>query len=271
LVLNGELVKNSEARLLANSQAIFFGWGLFETVRVKNGRLCFFHRHIERMASACRVLSMEFKMDVISLQDLCRRLVAANNLKDGALRITYCKESNGVYNTIVTTRENPYTEKHYIEGFRLVISGIKRNQYSLMYRVKSTNYLENILARELARRKGYNDCLFLNTSGHVCECSISNIFWGKNDVIYTPAVECGILPGITRSLIIEMSKRLGLRVATGRYNVEHLMKSQYVFVTNALAGIMPVSKINYTRFSVDSRIVKAIREEYDKLLKAGKI
>ena len=142
-------------------------------------------------------------------------------------------------NIILIKRHLSYSEIQYANGFSLLVGESKRNKYSKLTYLKSTNYLENILERERILKAGYDEALFLNTDDEICEGSLTNIFFIVDDKIYTPAIYCGLLKGIVRSYIINK-----YNVIEGKYYLEDLYKSQGIFITNSLIGIMKVAQIN---------------------------
>ena len=112
------------------------------------------------------------------------------------------------------------------------------------------NYTENILEKEAAVRKGFDEALFLNTQGQVAEGCVANIFWVKAREVYTPAVACGILEGTARARVIQQCLELGMPIHEGSYRPEELFDADEVFLTNALMGIMPVSRLEDKLFNL---------------------
>ena len=113
-----------------------------------------------------------------------------------------------------------------------------------MVSIKSTNYLENILAKEEAIRKGAEEGLWLNTKGYLCEGTMSNLFFTKDEVLYTPSLASGCLPGTRRQLILDLARSHQIPTQEGLYPFSDLLCADEIFMTNALMGIMPVRQID---------------------------
>lgn len=265
-ILNGKVYEDDEQTISPTSQAVMFGYGLFETLKVLNGKILFFDEHFDRLRSGCKALKMILHTEKSGIESDCYRLLKLKNIKNGVLKVLYAKNTDGNY-LLLTTRENSYTEEYYSKGFKLIFSDQKRNQHSILTFIKSNNYMENILAKELVSEIGFDEVIFTNTDNHLAEGSVSNIFWIKNEIIYTPCIECGLLPGIVREKVLICVKRLGLEVKVGKFNREDIMDSDEVFITNSLMDIMPVCIIEDKYFEIDQYSITAeIICEYNKLI-----
>ena len=137
-----------------------------------------------------------------------------------------------------------YTEAQREKGLGLHVASVRRNpQLAQSPQIKSLSFMNNILAKQEAIRVGADDALMLNMDGYVAECTTSNIFFIKNQCLYTPAVECGILEGITREVVLELANEQGVKIEEGRYTMEHLLQADECFMTNTGVEVMAVSKI----------------------------
>jgi len=131
--------------------------------------------------------------------------------------------------------------------------------------MKSLNYLNNILAKQEATRKQAFDGLMLNTDNHVSECSTSNVFFVKHTRLCTPSIECGILPGITRKIVLKLSQDEGIPIQEGRYERQEMSQATECFLTNTGFGILPVQTIDshrmgpYGKGSITNRLRQAYR------------
>ncbi|MGL5766315.1 MAG: aminotransferase class IV, partial [Sarcina sp.] len=125
--------------------------------------------------------------------------------------------------------------------------------------IKSSNYFENLFERNKALKRGFNECIFLNEQGFITECSMSNIFWIKDGIIYTSSLKCGLLNGILRTWVLK-----NYIVIKGEFLLENLLKADGVFITNSIIGVMKVVKINNIEF--DGRMVEMINKKYKKYL-----
>ncbi|AZR74855.1 hypothetical protein BBF96_07210 [Anoxybacter fermentans] len=242
-----------------------YGYGLFETIKVYNGKIYFFKEHMERLKRGCEILNLELKIPLNIIEEYCYKLIRKNNLNDGGIRVAYSKNKDK-YCLLITTRGNIYKEEIYKKGFKLCFADIKRNPESPLVRIKSNNYIENILSLEKARKKGFDEAVFENVYGKICEGTISNIFFIKDNVVYTPSVSCGILPGIIRNKVMNIVKKLNLKLKTGQYHKDDLFNADEIFITNSLLDVMPVNQLEYKKFNLKRNfITRLLMEELKKL------
>lgn len=231
---------------------LFFGRGVFETILVKE-KAIFLDEHIERLNKSINALSLGKainKDDVISF-------INENNIKNKALKIVVTEK-----NLVYATRDIKYKDEDYINGFKVRISEVLRNSTSRVVAFKTLNYLENIIEYELCQSSGFNEAIFFNELGNLCEGCTSNIFIVKNKNIYTPPVKDGLLPGVVRNWVIK-----NFQVKETRITKEELLNSDEVFLTNSLVGVIKVSSIEDKLF--DSEVVKEIKKQYDEAINGG--
>jgi len=248
---NGKLVNGLDPHVLATSEGFSYGYGLFETIKFNEGKLIFFNEHWQRMKASCQDLDLDLKIEPEILKGYCHELIQANQVNNGGLRITYAKNGNE-YFMVIATRKNHYSKEIYEKGFKLTQARSKRNPYSLLVRIKSNNYLENLLVLNEAKQMGFDEAVFSNVDGKVCEGAISNIFYVKNNKVFTPAVECGLLPGIIRQKVLDLARKEGISIETGQFTIEELNAAEEIFITNSLLEIMPVSRIDEKRLDIQN-------------------
>lgn len=263
--LNGKLVDSKDSKISPMSQAFLYGYGLFETIKVSDGKLYFLKEHIERIRKGCGVLNFKIIYNEDTLYEYCHKLIKKNGLSNGSIRISYSKNISD-YILLISTRRNSYTEDNYKKGFKLCFANIKRNPYSPIVYLKSNNYLENLLARQRAQEKGFDEAVFLNVYGKICEGTISNIFFVKDNRIFTPDIDCGILSGILREKTIGIIKSLDLELCIGQYERKQLKDADEIFITNSLIDIMPVSCLEDRKLDMDKNsVTKILMKEIKKL------
>ncbi|MCJ7691325.1 MAG: aminotransferase class IV, partial [Clostridiaceae bacterium] len=153
--------------------------------------------------------------------------------------------------------------KDYEQGYSLGLSEVRRNAYSNLTYVKSFNYVENIIEKDKIIKKGYDEALFLNTEGYISEGAVSNIFFVRQGIIYTPKIKCGLLPGIIREFVIKNSLSIGFKIEEGEFTLEKLMGAEGIFITNSIMGIMKVNKIEDKVIS-ESMVITEIKRYYDR-------
>jgi len=143
----------------------------------------------------------------------------------------------------------------YKKGLNVAICSVRRNEGSVLSKVKSLNYLNNIVARIDAQKKGFNDAVLLNNRGNVCCGAVSNIFLINKNTVFTPLLREGVLAGIIRELIIKIAPKNGFRVKETTITPKQLMNADEVFFTNTLMEILPVSRVNNKRIG-DGKVGK---------------
>ena len=185
----------------SNDRLLLYGYGLFETLRITSAGIEIPMAHWQRMKAGGQILGLEVPAYEAWLHEIKNFIIIDPPVKPYALRITLSGGSQPQRNKprlLINTRKIPYTLADYQQGVRVCFLSAPRSEYSILSRIKSTNYIENILAREEALSAQAREGLWLNTQGHLAEGTISNVFYIKDGVIHTPSLDCGCLAG-TRS------------------------------------------------------------------------
>lgn len=250
--LNGSLMPRSQARISALDYGFLYGFGLFETMRAYEGQVFLLDRHLSRLARSAEILGLP--IGVSDLEEAVMATIQANQLSEARIRISISIGEGGMAPDPSTCQKptvlvlaghyQPYPEQVYQKGFRAVVSSIRRNSQSPLSRLKSANYLENILAREEARKAGVDEALCLNEKGLLAEASMSNIFLVTNGTLRTPRQGSGILPGITREVVLELASQLGIDTIEGDIRLDELFHAQEAFLTNSLIEVMPLTELD---------------------------
>ncbi len=278
--LNGLIVAEPEARISVYDHGFLYGDGIYETMRAYDGVVFMLDRHLERLRRSASLIKLRLPRDDY-LKEAVLRTVAANNLSDAYIRITVSRGKGPIgldpalcrEPTLVVFAEQfkPYPECLYSEGVRLVIAGTRRNLVSAIDpKIKSLNFLNNILAKIEAKEKGAYEAVMLNAEGFVAEGTVSNIFFVAGGVLCTPAADAGILDGITRELVIASALKEGIEVREGKFTPQDLFGASEVFFTNTTAELMPVSSVDERKFSVGEitgRLHKRYRDYVAEYLK----
>lgn len=241
--INGKLVSLEKATISVESEGFLYGYGVFETIKFENRRIYFLKEHVERMKAGLEKLNLFLDTDEAFILDGFYHLIEANQIPSGVLKIT-CVKNKDKQDLILSTRENKYSKEDYVKGFKLCFTDVKRNPHSIGTYIKSHNYMENYLVRQQAVSKGYDEVVFTNVYDEICEGTIANIFFVRNEKVYTPAIECGILPGIMRKKVIDLLNKFMVSVEIGKYSKEDLLMAEEIFLTNSLMEIMPVSQMD---------------------------
>ncbi len=242
-------------------RSLFYGEGLFETFRWPGSPPVFLEKHIDRIKRGSEFLNIPFPSEQ-NIKNAVEGAVNKSGVKDAYVKLCvlcagplkfYQRADEGQVLVVVREYEPP---KEYV---RAHVVPFKRISSSPLPRIKSINYLENVLARREAERMGYDEAIFLNERGEVAEGSSTNIFWVKQGVLHTPALECGLLPGITRETLILLAPELGLEVKEGKFNLNEILTSPSAFFTNSLIGITAITEIDKTEIIVDEELFTKLR------------
>jgi branched-chain amino acid aminotransferase len=275
IYLNGRLVPAKEAVVSVLDHGFLYGDGVYETMRVYDGVTFMLDEHLKRLYRSASLIGLTIPLDADSLKRSVYETLIANSLRNAFVRLTIsrgygpigldpdlCPEPTVV---IVAQEMKDYPRSFHEKGISLIIPETKRNfKEALNPEIKSLNFLNNILAKIEAKKRGAYDAIMLNVYGKLSEGTISNIFFYKNGILCTPSPECGILNGITRSIVITTAKRDGLNVKEAEFMKEDLYSSEEVFITSTTLEIMPVSKVDdqkYTVGNITNVLHKAYREE----------
>ena len=242
-------------------RSLFYGEGAFETFRWKGRPPVFLARHFERMKEGAEVLGIPFP-EVVDIERTLEKAILDSQISDAYVKIcllsggcsVFYENSNGA-SILVVVRQYQFPD----ELIRAHVSSFRRNSTSRLLRVKSLNYLESILAKRNARGLGFDEAIFLNEKGEITEGSANNIFWLKGRVLFTPSLECGLLSGIIRGVVIDIAREIGIRIVEGCFELDSLTSSHCAFFTNSLLGAVTISEIDGFKFPSDSRNFKTIK------------
>ena len=250
--LNGSLVPRSEARLSAADHGFLYGAGLFETMRAYNGRIFLLERHLNRLLGAAKVPGFDDKLKFAELEKACGDTLSANNLNNARLRLTVSGGEAGPFPgscqepTVLVTAASysPSPEERYARGFKAQVAPFRQFSGSPLAGLKSTSYLLNVLARRQAEAAGLDECLLLNEKGFITEGSVSNIFFvTSRHKLITPALGCGLLPGVTRQVVLKLAGSSGIETTEGEVRLEDLKGFNEAFLTNSMMEIMPLVEV----------------------------
>lgn len=258
LYVNGQMMNAEEAMVSVYDHGFLYGLGLFETFRTYGGRCFLLDRHMERLSDSCSQLGIMFKMSAAEVQHAVEQLLMLNELEDGYVRLTVSAgvgelglPTDDYCNPTVVMMVKPLaavSADNWNKGKALQLLETKRNTPEGAYRFKSLHYMNNIIAkRELislgARTVVGAEGLMLDEAGMLTEGIVSNLFFVNDAVIYTPHVDTGILPGITRQYVIELAERLAFQVKEGHYRFEELWNSSEAWMTNSIQELIPVTTV----------------------------
>ena len=265
--INGTLISTDDAFVSAMGEGYNYGFGLFETLKIVNGNIIFLKEHVNRLEKGCIDLDLQFEYNEATLQGYAKDLLLSNHITNGSLKILYAKNKEQ-YSLLITTNENKYTEDLYKKGYQICFAAGKRNPHTKLTYIKSNNYLENLLEKTKANKMGYEEAIYSNTEGFLSEGTYTNIFFVKNNKVFTPSITCGLLPGIMRDKVIEIIQKHSIKLEVGQFQKENLLEADEIFLTNSLMEIMPVMKLvdrnlSLERNPITQRLRKYILEIYN--------
>jgi len=248
--LSGSLVPRSQARVSAFDHGFLYGYALFETMRAYNGRIFLLERHIRRLRDSAATIGLTSCLAGIDLDKACNDTLKANNLRDARLRLTVSRGEAGPFPgsdtdatptvLVTTTSYRGLSDQKYCQGFQVGISSFRRCHQSSLSRLKSANYLVSVLAKREMEVAGLDESLLLNGRDLIAEGSISNVFFVSQSNLVTPPLESGILPGITRKVVLELATVLKINTSEINIQAADLTIFDEAFLTNSAMEIMPL-------------------------------
>lgn len=252
--LNGSLAPASETGVSYRDHGMQYGYGLFETILVRNYRACWLREHLDRLIAAASVINLHLPTGEY-LAAAIQQAIQANNLELGSLRLTVSAGPGANWDPatclaptigIACNPHLPYQPESYQLGWHAVIVSFPRNHRSPLVRIKSLNYIENILAKKEALHRQADEGLFVNTVNQLTEGSMSNLFLIRNGTLLTPHIDSGLLPGIIRGVVLRLAPQLGIPVVECAVNLQELLYADESFLTSSLLGIMPLTRVEST-------------------------
>ena len=276
--LNGKIVPSKDACISVFDHGFLYGDGIYETMRVYDGVVFKIDEHLSRLYRSASLIGLKIPLDTAALKIAVYETLIANTHKNAYVRLTisrgygsvgldpdFCPKPTIV---IIAKELKEYPRDYYERGITLILAKTRRNlKKAIDPRIKSLNFLNNILAKIEAKKAGAYEALMLNAQGVLTEGTISNVFFFRDHMLCTPSVKSGILDGITRGLIIELASRDDIPVHEGRFTTRDLLTAEEVFITNTTMEAMPVSKVNDKTYKV-GKIAKHIRKSYHQEVKA---
>ncbi|RLT14809.1 MAG: branched-chain-amino-acid transaminase [Planctomycetota bacterium] len=253
--MNDRLMPEDEARVSVFDHGLLYGDGVFEGLRSYAGRVFRLEAHIDRLWESARAICLEIPLSKAAVADAVNQTLAANQLADGYVRLVVTRGA-GSLGLDPTRTKNPqviviadtislYPREYYEKGLRIVTAATQRTQSAaLSPRIKSLNYLNNIMAKLEGLEAGCVEALMLNHKGEVAECTGDNIFIVRGGALLTPPRDAGILEGITRNAVLELAVQAGM-IAVEATLVRHdLYTADECFLTGTAAEVIPVVTID---------------------------
>ncbi len=253
--VDGKLVPKAEATVSVFDHGFLYGDGVFEGIRVYNGNVFRLDEHIDRLYESAKTIALDIPLTPEEMTRAIMDTVSANGLKDVYIRLVVsrgkgdlgidpdkCPKATVI---IIVDKIVLYPEEFYETGISLVTASVRRiPSQCLDPRIKSLNYLNNILAKIEAKKAGVPEAVMLNQNGRVAECTADNIFIVKNGTVATPDLMEGALGGITRKAVLGLAKKAGFKTMTMMMGLHDLYNADECFLTGTGAEIVPVVSID---------------------------
>lgn len=252
--VNGKLADPRKPLVSAYDHGFLYGDGVYETVRIYGGQIFGFDAHFRRLLKSAKGLGLAVPASREGLRRAVVSLIRVNRLEEASVRITLSRgpgpmgfDPRPCTTPTLAVMPGPHP-KHdpalYEKGIKIVLAKTRRNpKVSLDPIMKTTNNLNNILAKREAIQAGAYEAVMLNTVGDVAEGTISNVFFVKGDRLVTPSLACGLLEGVTRTEVLRAGKCRGMTVEERPVKPEELFRADEVFLTSTTFEVLPVTRI----------------------------
>ena len=251
--INGKIYDKADAKISVYDHGLLYGDGVFEGLRIYNGKVFRLKEHVDRFYDSARHIWLEVPMSREQLTEAVLHTVQANSKKDGYIRLIITRgagtlgldprKTTDPQVIIIVDDISLYPPELYDNGMEIVTAATIRNHpNALNPRIKSLNYLNNILAKIEAIRAGCHEAVMLNPNGEVAECTGDNIFVVKRGVLRTPPLNAGILEGITRNAVIELARAANIPVQEIALTRHDVYAADECFLTGTAAEVIPIVK-----------------------------
>jgi branched-chain amino acid aminotransferase len=276
--INGKFLDVGEAKISVFDRGFLYGDGLFETMRSYGGNIFKLAEHLSRLFYSSKVIKLKIPYSKRTLEGALYKILKVNRLDDAYIRLTLTrgdgpftlkKDGRSRPNVVISAKEfRGYPQRFYSAGINAQISDIRQDERSPLSGIKTLNFLGHILARMRTQEDGFNEAIITNTEGRIAEAATGNIFLVKRRLLLTPSLDSGILPGITRGVVIRIAKGLKIRVSEKPISAGGLISADEVFLTNSLAEILPVVKIGRAEIGKGrpGEITKLLHASYRKMV-----
>lgn len=282
IYLNGDLVDKEQAVVSVYDHGLLYGDGVFEGIRVYSSKVFRSQDHIDRLYEGASAIRLEIPISPEEMTTAVAETIAANGIVDGYVRLVVTRGAGSLGLDIHKT-SNPqviiiadtislYPEELYENGLKIITASTIRNHpCALSPRVKSLNYLNNILAKIEGTDAGTLEALMLNHKGEVAECTGDNIFIVKKGVLKTPPTDAGILEGVTRMVVMELAREAGIEVVEQTLVRHDIYVADECFLTGTAAEVISVVDLDGRKIGdgTPGEISKKLRTRFQAYVREG--
>ncbi len=253
--INGKLYDKEDAKISVYDHGLLYGDGVFEGIRSYNGKVFRLREHLDRLWNSAKAIWLQIPMSKDEMAKAIEDTLRVNRISDGYIRVVvtrgvgtlgldpnHCQEPQVI---IITDYIALYPPEIYEKGLEIItVSTLRNHPAALSPRIKSLNYLNNILAKIEGLQAGCIEAMMLNHKGEVAECTGDNLFLVRNGRVLTPPIEAGILEGVTRQAVIELARESGREVLEIPLTKHDVYIADECFLTGTAAEVVPVVKVD---------------------------
>ncbi len=276
IIYNGKLFNENEPIVAAQNRGLRYGDGIFETMKLKNGKLILSDEHFARLWKGMQMLQFEIPklLSPEKLEAEILQLAEKNKLTAARIRLTIIRSDGGIYdaknntpNYIVEATSLPKDNGTLnSNGLQICIFNDAKKSIDAFSNLKTNNYLPYFMGAIFAKKQQCNDALILNSEGNICDSTIANVFYIKDKIIYTPALTQGCVEGVMRKFLIDKIRAFGFIVHESLVTREDILNADEVFLSNSIYNIRWVADLqnkNYTNNIVREIVEQLIRKDGD--------
>jgi branched-chain amino acid aminotransferase len=252
--INGQLYDKADAKISVYDHGLLYGDGVFEGIRIYAGKVFKHREHVERLFDSAKSIALQIPMTIDQVTQAVNETVAANAKVDGYIRLIVTRGSGTLgldprkctpQVIVIVDDISLYPRELYENGLEVITSSYIRNHPNAVNpRIKSLNYLNNILAKQEAIRAGCLEAIMLNHKGEVAECTGDNLFIVRKGGLFTPPPDAGILDGITRGHVIDLAREAGIPFREMTLTRHDVYIADEVFLTGTAAEVIAVTKVD---------------------------
>lgn len=252
--LNGRFVPETEATVSVFDRGFLYGDGIFETLLICRGKPFLWKQHWERLEQGAAFLRLQLPMNSTGAYSAIEELLRRNSMSEGVLRLTVSRGTGtrgySIRNAtsplvVMTLHDAPETGDSPVR-WRLRTASFRVLKNDPLARIKSANKLLHVLAKTEAEQGGYDEALLLNSDGEIAEATSGNIFWVEGNQVFTPPLDAGILPGVTRSVVFDLCREAGIVCLERSADLSVLQRADAIFLTLSTLGIVEAVQLNET-------------------------
>jgi branched-chain amino acid aminotransferase len=255
IFITGQLYDKENAKISVYDHGLLYGDGVFEGIRAYGGNIFRCEEHLVRLWDSAKAICLAIPMSMKDMEKAIYDTLAANDLKDAYIRLVVTRGAGSLgldpnrtsdpQVIIITDKIVMYPAEYYENGLAIITASTIRNHpAALSPRIKSLNYLNNIMAKIEGLQAGCVEALMLNHKGEVAECTGDNIFLVRNGDVLTPPIDAGILEGVTREAVMEVARDSGLKVREIPFTRHDVYIADECFLTGTAAEVIPVVKVD---------------------------